>query len=299
MHLKETLLQTSDIARSDDLMRCGIGNWKAFVQSGCTVDAVLEAAQDWKAALAGIELPWLCWSVDPDWCLVQQQLVQSVGWTPVVGYDPRAGQPSVLPGSVLIDFNRSLALPVMYPHFPLEFAFACCDRLAFWHSDLLLRQEQMAAFAEMFETLADGEMAAVAPMRGLSGFLHPRRARFWELLGCMTRGASQSNFDNGCGWWVNFAWHPNCPSERERAIRAKYHWECGVGIKYWHTKISRSVRVIPEKDVAEGHFTRINATGYQAASPTNWNRDLRKDLTRNFTLADALTKLSLERYGNA
>lgn len=67
----------------------GTGHWKAFRALDMDVEFVFSAAKDWKRQLKGVDKGWLCWNVDPDWCLIQQRLVESVGWTPVVGFDPR------------------------------------------------------------------------------------------------------------------------------------------------------------------------------------------------------------------
>jgi hypothetical protein len=233
--------------------------------------------------------------VNSDWCLVQQRLVASIGWTPLVGFDPRVGAPPLIRGAVLIDFNKNFGFKVMYPHFPLDYVFLFAPRLAFWHSDLLVRPEKMASFARLFEMLSDGEMAAVRERVGVAKFLRPKELRFWELLGCMTNSASRSNFENGCGWWLNFALHPKCPDERERARRLRYHWECGVGIKYWHDRCGGPVMAIDQREVDEGHFTRINNKSYQVVSSSDWRRDLSRDLSANFELADACSKLGLGR----
>lgn len=274
--------------------RAGAGNWAAFAQSKYTVDDVFLAAKNWKSKLAGIEKPWLCWSVDPDWCLVQQRLVQSVGWTPIVGFDPRTHIPPLETGSVLIDFNAEFGFPTMWFHFPIEFAFMFCDRLAFWHSDLLCRLDKMSALAQIFEGLVDNEIAAVKLRIGLQNRLNYKTHQFYELVGCTTRSASQDQFDKGCGWWVNFAHHPNTPSEHERKRRLKYHWESGVGIKYWSRKYGGRVKAIPEEFVSEGHFTRINNPDYINLSPDNFRRDLTKELRHNFQLATAARKLDIE-----
>jgi hypothetical protein len=274
-------------------MRSGIGNWKAFLQSGFSVDDIFASAREWSTALRGVEKPWLCWNVNADWCVVQQRLVESVGWTPVVGFDPRVGAPPLISGAVLIDFNKNFKFQVMYPHFPLDYVFLYAPRLAFWHSDLLIRPEKMKRFAGVFESLADGAMAAVRERAGLAGLLRPKELRYWELLGCMTSGASRSNFEHGCGWWLNFALHPKCPDEKERARRVAYHWECGVGIKYWRDHYDGRLTAIDQREVDEGHFTRINNKSYQVVSSSDWRRDLSRDLSANFELVDACAKLGL------
>src|SRR5215468_4474036 len=118
-----------------DSYRTGAGNWDAC---NIPLDVLCAAAERWQPILDSVARPWLCWNVDPDWCLVQQRLALEVGWTPLVGGDPRLPRPILLPNSLYIDFNAEFRLPTMFMHFPLEFAFAFAGRLAFWHSDLLV-----------------------------------------------------------------------------------------------------------------------------------------------------------------
>lgn len=104
-----------------DPSQFGKGNWAGFP---VPLEKIHEAAAEWSSALGGVERPWLCWNVSDRWCALQQRLIQEVGWTPVIGFDPRCGAPkTVLPGSIVIDFNARFGFPVMWPHFPLEFAF--------------------------------------------------------------------------------------------------------------------------------------------------------------------------------
>src|SRR5689334_20035557 len=58
----------------------GHGNWEHYK---LPLDGIYAAAAEWKKALEGVEKPWLCWNVSPRWCVLQQRLVQEVGWTPV------------------------------------------------------------------------------------------------------------------------------------------------------------------------------------------------------------------------
>src|SRR5579864_5771459 len=125
----------------------GHGSWKHYT---FPLDTIYRAAAEWKEVLAGIEKPWLCWNVSPRWCVLQQRLVQEVGWTPVVGFDPRSGPPPVVPGGVLIDFNRHFRFPMMFYMFPLEFTFLFAPRLAFWHADLLCRTSRMKQLADTY-----------------------------------------------------------------------------------------------------------------------------------------------------
>lgn len=275
------------------LVTSGIGNWAGFLRSGFTVNDALEAAAEWKVPLAGIEKPWLCWNVNSDWSFVQQKQVESVGWTPVVGFDPRVGPPQLSKNAVLIDFNKRFCFPVMYPHFPLEFAFAFAPKLAFWHSDLLLRTEKINKYAAMFTQLQDGEMSATLEERGFLDRFKTKKHRYWELLGCTTQGASRANFEHGCGWWLHFYMHPNCPSPAERAAREKLHWECGVGINYWAKRYSQNIQTIREIDISEGHFTRIKNKNYVEKSPNDWRRNISKDIAANFDLAEACKKMGI------
>jgi hypothetical protein len=184
----------------------------------------------------------------------------------------------------------------MWMHFPLEFAFAFADRLAFWHSDLLVRLQKLRPLAQLFAGLNDGEMAAVEPRFGISRILKPRMRRYWELIGCTTKGASRSQFENGCGWWFNISRHPNCTDEQERQRRRRLYWDHGVGIRYWSKKYGGKVIGVAEADVAEGHCTQIGNTKYERVSPDNATRFLAKDLTHNFNLAKVCHNLALERF---
>jgi hypothetical protein len=273
--------------------RLGTGNWRAVRGLGLSLDDVTAVTRPWAEALRGVARPWLCWNVDSDWCLVQQKLVSEVGWTPVVGWDPRVGRPELVPGAIAIDFNADLKLPVLWLHFPLEFVFLFADRLAFWHADLMVRKEHMRAYAARFAALADGEMVATNPSLGWRQRFGVKTRRYWELVGCTTRGASRSQFEQGCGWWMNFQVHPNCPSEAERQRRARYYWDCGTGIYYWHTRLGGTVHLIPESEVEEGHCSRLHNPRYQPISPDNERRDLSVDLKHNYDLAEVCAKMGL------
>jgi hypothetical protein len=271
------------------LHRTGMGNWDACK---IPVSELLDLAASWRPLFAGIERPWLCWNVDSDWCLLQQRLVKSVGWTPIVGFDPRVGPPCVERDAVLIDFNEKLGLPTMYPHFVLEFMFQFCDRLAFWHSDLLVRVPTLRSIAQTFEGLRDGGLAAVPSCKGLLFRLQPWAHRYWELIGCTTRGASRSQFELGAGWWYNFTRHPNFRG-RPTLFGRPYYWDHGTGIMYWARSTKAKVRDIDEALVREGHFTSIGAQNYVRQSPNNHFRKLNLDLRANFDLAKCAESLEL------
>ncbi len=273
-----------------DLSQAGKGNWAGFP---VPLDNVYEAADEWSQALAGVDRPWLCWNVSDRWCTLQQRLIQEVGWTPVIGFDPRCGPPkTVLPGSIVIDFNARFGFPVMWPHFPLEFAFLFSDRLAFWHADLLCRIEIMHRLKAVFEGLQDGEMAAVPDFGSRRYIYRFRHHRYWELAGCTTHGASKSQFDQGAGWWRCFDHHPNCPNEKERHRRSKYYYDSGVGIMYWKRRLGGRVVNVPLKWVAEGHCTSINKKNYQQVQPGG-QRNLSAEIDLNFDLAEVAKQLDI------
>lgn len=283
------------INRNNLFYRAGSGNWDAYVDTGLGLEPIFRAAEGWAQQLAGIERPWLCWNVDHDWCLVQQRLVCSIGWTPVIGFDPRVGEPThVVPGAVVIDFNQHFGFPVMWPHFPLEFAFLFTNKLAFWHADLLVRHHIMQKIGEMFLAMRDGEIAAVGQHVAFSKLLRPKMRRYWELIGCTTKGASNDQFRKGCGWWMNFYAHPNCPNTEERMIRREYYWDSGVGIRYWSDKYKKPIRLIKESLVQEGHCSQIKHKEYERLPPDKYGRDLSKELRHNFELTKVCTRLGLE-----
>ena len=276
-----------------DPSQVGKGNWAGF---DIPLSKINAAAEEWSQALTGVKRPWLCWHVSDRWCKLQQALIHEVGWTPVIGFDPRCGPPStVLPGSIVIDFNARFGLEVMWPHFPMEFAFLFSERLAFWHADLLCRIEVMRQLAATFEALPDGAVAAVPQWGGRRHILNFRKHRYWELVGCTTRAASQSQFESGTGWWRYIKFHPNCPNEKERAGRAKYYYDSGVGIMYWKRRYGGTVVDIPEKLVAEGHCTSINKTGYRQVNPGG-ARVLGAEIDLNFDIEAEARRLGIAQF---
>ena len=272
-----------------DPSQVGKGNWAGF---NIPLEKIYQAAAEWREALAGVTRPWLCWNVSDRWCGLQQRLIQEVGWTPVIGYDPRSGPPTVLPGSILIDFNRHFGLEVMWPHFPMEFAFLYADRLAFWHADLLCPLDVMRRLANTFEALPDGAVAAVPQIGGRRNIFKFRHHRYWELVGCTTEAASRSQFEQGSGWWRYIKYHPNCIDEKERRRRATYYYDSGVGIMYWKRHYHGKVVNIPEKLVAQGHCTSINRASYRQVNPGG-ARILGAEIDMNFDLEEVAAKLGI------
>lgn len=292
-----TTWATSETGSPEDeskRFRLGRGNWSTWQASGLSLDVIRGAAADWAHALEGVDKPWLCWNVDEEWNLVQQRLVQMVGWTPVIGFDPRVGPPRrTVDGAVVVDFNRTFGFPVLFPHFVLEFVFLFAKRLAFWHSDLLLRPEKMRRLADRFAALPDGAMAAVGQRFSFSDLRRPGEKRYWELIGCTTSGASADQFAKGCGWWMNFAAHPNCPDETERSRRKRCYWDYGAGVRYWHEHYRGPTRLVRERYVAEGHCTRIKNPDYKPQSPENEKRNLAADIRYNYDLAAVCKRLGI------
>jgi hypothetical protein len=271
--------------------RMGTGNWAAF---NLPIEQVYEAASQWKQRLAGVEKPWLCWNVSPRWCYLQQRLVTEAGWTPVVGFDPRAGAPPLAPGAILIDFNESFGLPVMWLHFPLEFAFLFAARLAFWHADLLCRLPVMQKLADLFSSLDEGKMAAVLDRGGRRNWLNFRSHRYWELCGCTTRRASESQFYNGAGWWRHIEAHIKCTVPEEREERAKYSYDSGVGIMYWQRRYSGYVVPIRIGLVKEGHCSEIGSRNYKASAKHNSAmRSLPAELDANYSIEEVARRLGI------
>lgn len=281
--------------------RAGQGNWRAFRELSMDMSLIRDVAKKWESRLRGVQRPWLCWNVSDDWCLIQQRLAESAGWTPVVGFDPRVGPPARLsPRAIVIDFNDGIGLPVLYPHFPMEFAFLFAERLAFWHSDLLVRLPLMAAIGRRFATQPDGTTTVTASSPGLRYILaSSKMRRHFELIGCTTRAASRSQFDQGCGWWMEFWDHPNCPSGTERETRRrKYYWDHGGGIYFWDKALGGDVTLLKEsKAIREGHFTKIGNKTYKRSvviDGSDAQRLMSQEIGDNFDLISACRKMGLE-----
>lgn len=274
--------------------KIGQGDWAGF--AGFPIERIFEAAQDWKASLRGVDKPWLCWNTSHRWCILQQKLARYAGWTPLVGFDPRVGPPPLEPGAVLIDFNAPFQFPVMWMHFPMEFAFLYTERLAFWHSDLLCRKPVMESLARSFGVLRDGELAAIFDMGGRRHLLNFRRHRYWELCGCTTRAASENQFYNGAGWWRNFHLHVKCVLEEERQRRARLDYDHGVGVLYWKRRYHGVVREIDVNLVKEGHCSMAHrpqsykpAPGHQTAM-----RDMSRELDASFSIDEVARELGID-----
>jgi hypothetical protein len=276
----------------------GTGNWHAFK---VPFEQVVAAADEWKRIVEGHRKLWLCWNVNDAWCLLQQKLVAEVGWTPVVGWDPMCGvgRPPMAPGALCIDFNAAFGIPSMFMHVPLELAFLWIeDKLAFWHSDLILPRSTMKYLADVFAALDDREMAAVYSYGEMENWLRPSEHRYWELCGCTTRAASQDQFDKGSGWWKNIAFHPNAPQESaEQRRRRSLRREHGIGIRYWEKHYGGKVRRISGRRISSGHFSAMSKKPYTFAATKAEEMSLNFDLTkiaRDFGIDD-LSDIPLTR----
>ncbi len=276
--------------------RIGTGNWEAF--QNYPIEHVFETAATWRARVKGEKKLWLCWNVSPRWSVVQQRLARLAGWTPLVGFDPRIGPPPVEPGAILIDFNEAFGFPVMWPHFPLEFAFVFIEhKLAFWHADLLCRLAVLKRLADIYESLADGEMAAVYDIGGRRNYFNFRRHRFWELAGCTTRAASENQYFNGAGWWRCFDQHIKCTVPEERARRSKLEYDSGFGIRYWRNHYNGYVQKIDIALIKEGHCSEIHKrkTYLHGPNHTNAMRDLSSELDANYSLDEVAKELGIDQ----
>lgn len=275
-----------------NLLREAKGNWDVF--PAAKMHAMAEAAREWEAVLQDVERPWLCWNVDADWCRVQQRLVRHVGWTPLVSGDPRSGTPPLEEGSIAIDFNARFRYPVMHFLFPIEFAHLFARKIAFWHSDLLVRLPTMERLASVFEALPEGSTAAVDVRRPWYKRWNGQRGRFWELAGCTTAGASRDQFEKGAGWWRNTWRHPNCPDDLRAKLEHLYDYDHGAGILAWHEVHGGHVVPIDHDLLEEGHCTRVGNPNYQRQSPQDDRRDLSKDLGYNFDLREVCQRLGID-----
>lgn len=277
-----------------NILREAKGNWDVFPAE--RIPEIKVRAEEWRQQLQGISRPWLCWNIDPDWCRIQQRMVKAVGWTPVVGGDPRSGSPPLEEGAVQVDFNAGFNYPIMHFLFPVEFSHLFCNRLAFWHSDLLVRKPVLQEIARHFENLPDGHVSAVDGRRPWYKRWYGKRDRFWELIGCTTAGASRSQFECGAGWWRNVWRHPNCTDALRAKLRRKYYYDHGAGILAWHEIHGGVVHPIDVSLVDEGHCSRIGRKEYVPQSPQDDRRDLSKDLSYNYDLERICAKLELSEF---
>jgi hypothetical protein len=283
--------QASSVCRAVVYSQAGYGNWKAYDRP---VEEVYRAAEDWRRTVGTVARPWLVWHVSDRWTQLQQRLVQSVGWVPIVGSDPRTSRPAILPGAIYVDFNARFHFDVMWMHFPLEFAHLWIeDRLAFWHSDLLCRLGTMQTLAESFAQLPQGRTSAVFATGGRRNMIRPWRFRYWELVGCTTKHASLLQFQKGAGWWQHIACHPNARGRLERILRSLVYWDHGAGIFYWRCRYGGRILAISEKSVSEGHCTSIGKNEYRLKHGNRRDKELPTELDDNYDIEAVATALGI------
>jgi hypothetical protein len=151
----------------------------------------------------------------------------------------------------------------------------------------------MHELARLFDSLRDGEMAGVRDTGGMRYLLNRKHHRYWELVGCTTKGASQQQFELGTGWWQHFFEHPNCPDPAERKRREQYYWDSGVGIMYWKRRYGGVVKNINRKRVEEGHCTAINYKNYVRLGPVS-QPVVGKEIDINYSLDDVARRLKID-----
>lgn len=276
--------------------KTGMGNWSGFQLN---LNQIFEASKKWKEACLGHDKLWLCWNVDPEWCLVQQKLVKEMGWTPLVGSDPRAKPPILVDGAIYVDFNASFSLPVLHMILVVEFAFLFIEsKLAFWHSDLLVKRSKLEIVTNIFNSLSDHDCFATIPGRSLKDKILNQKKRYWELLACTTKEVSLHQFLSGSGWMASIIFHPLAPDDTfEKSRRAKIYYDHGSGVLYWskfYKPESWKILSIKENYIDEGHFSRIRSKNYKRVSQDLSIRDLTKELSGNYDLHEACKQLSLE-----
>ena len=286
----------SDEEESKKAMLAGRGSWYRFDRS---IESVENAAREWRSQVRGIEKPWLCWHLSEPWTRIQVNIVRYYGWTPIVGFDPDCGtvQAPEIQDALVIDFNKHFSFKKMSMQFPLEFMHLWTERLAFWHSDLLVRQPLMLETSTLFSSVPDGEMAGT-PQYG-NGFFDrfaPRKHRMWELIGLTTAGASEDQFSKGLGWWRHFWMHPNCPSAKEREKRSKYYYDHGTGVMYWHRNYGGKIHKLDTAKYNEGHCTSISNPNYVKIKVEPGRRLVGKQLELNFDLAVVAERLGLSQF---
>jgi hypothetical protein len=149
----------------------------------------------------------------------------------------------------------------------------------------------------MFRRLKDGEIAITKPTENrfvnTITFWRRDQRRFWELAGCITAAASRNIFDHGCSMWQGWSFHPNCPDAKEFDRRLRRYWDHSAGLRYWHERYNRPVRLIPEARLAEGHFTQIGNPDYRNVTPNREDRNAGIDLRANFTVLQAAAKVGI------
>jgi len=261
----------------------GRGNWKAFPKDD--LSKLYKATKEWKEALAGVDKPWLCWCMDDEWCYVQQKLIEAIGWTPVIGTDGRVTKPTLLKNSILIDFNKYFNYPIVTMQFPLEFVFLFTNKLAFWHSDVLPPLRIMKKISSKFNNIKRGEYMGIR-------IRPPYSERWFEVLGCTTKAASQSQFDYGCGIWRYITHHPNF----NKKVITNPFYDHGTGIFFWETKFKGKAKELGI-DINPYHYSITSKEGYirKWINSRYMAKSKYDELKINFKLSEIVKEIGLTK----
>ena len=114
--------------------------------------------------------------------------------------------------------------------------------------------------------------------RGPRRWSYVSARRWFEVIGCTTAGACESQYASGCGWWRLPQYHPNRSSQ---VVRVHPHSEHGVGCHLWEKYFGGKVRELCV-DVAPFHFNDQRRMG---------NRPV-DDAQRGFDTTSVLFKAS-------
>lgn len=152
-----------------------------------------------------------------------------------------------------------------------------------------MHMDTLKTTSRLFESIQDGDMAAVFSTGGLRNLFNRKKHRYWELIGCTTLSASQHQFETGCGWWRHFADHPNTP-KNDYAERKKYYYDSGVGIAYWEKKYKKRIVRLDEKLFISGHCSEIGHPNYIKSTHKGVELEL------NFKLESVAKQFGLSNY---
>jgi hypothetical protein len=140
-------------------------------------------------------------------------------------------------------------------------------------------------------------MAGVLDTGGRRYMFSPRHHRYWELAACMTRGASESQWKNGCGWWRPFFMHPNSPKDPKERKRRMGYPDHGFGTMYWKKHCGGKVKQIPLPPLVEGHCTSINREKeYKRVSKEGPSRNMGVEIDLNYSIEDLAARLEISQF---
>lgn len=108
----------------------------------------------------------------------------------------------------------------------------------------------------------------------------PGSQRFFEVIGCTTKSASQSQFDHGCGWWRNFQSHPNF---KDNVSPKGFACDHGFGIMHWHRYHGGNTKHV-----------NVSMVGHADANNTRFTKTKEEDLNSTYSLAQICKYLGIE-----